>query len=120
MKVDLRDSISHDVFLELLSPNFDSKVDKTDIMAVLKRTHVVVLGDNAVYLRVAGELMTDVMVVRYLPEVELLDPDCKEELGKFKEGNDTNTGRFGQGLEWSLKFLGKVTAGEPLDLPVGN
>eukprot|EP00971_Amphidinium_carterae_P056998 1127072-Amphidinium_carterae.2 len=45
MKLDLGTSISHDL---------DSKVDKTDIMAVLRRTHIVVLGDNAVYFKLAG------------------------------------------------------------------
>eukprot|EP00971_Amphidinium_carterae_P000632 12522-Amphidinium_carterae.2 len=120
MKLDMGATISHEAFMEMISPNFDGKAERTDIMAVLKRTHVIVLGDNAVYLRTAGEVMKEVTVVPYEHGVELLHPDCKTELGKFKEGDDLDAGRFEVGLNWSLRFLNKVVMDENLEMPDGN
>eukprot|EP00971_Amphidinium_carterae_P312484 6210719-Amphidinium_carterae.1 len=42
--------VSHDLFLDLTKPSWEDG----DIMSCLKRAHVIVIGRNACYVRLAG------------------------------------------------------------------
>eukprot|EP00971_Amphidinium_carterae_P218243 4331937-Amphidinium_carterae.1 len=81
----LTDEISHSEFMEIIAPTFDSKIHHVDLKAILKRAHVIVMGTNAVYVRVAGAVQKPVKVVRYLDGVGLLRDDRVDVLDHYKE-----------------------------------
>eukprot|EP00971_Amphidinium_carterae_P073244 1448164-Amphidinium_carterae.1 len=97
--MDLGEVVSHSVFMELLSPNFPKDVDPDDLVAVVKRCNVIVLGENACYVRPDGEKHVDVPVVRYVQGVKMIKTESEELLAKHWDGEPVDQVRLEKGLE---------------------
>eukprot|EP00971_Amphidinium_carterae_P200039 3970198-Amphidinium_carterae.1 len=65
-KIDLGETVSHETFLEILATSLPKNALPEDILAVLKRTNVIVLVSKAAYVRPASVDEVDVKVVRYI------------------------------------------------------
>eukprot|EP00971_Amphidinium_carterae_P062221 1231661-Amphidinium_carterae.1 len=97
--------LSHAAFVDMVTPTFGKSMHKEDLMAIFKRCNIIVLGVKAVYLRRACEDEVPVRIVKYVKDVELLGLPCRQELNKYKAGEDINQNIFERNLQWSLKFL---------------
>eukprot|EP00971_Amphidinium_carterae_P054598 1075707-Amphidinium_carterae.1 len=116
MKIDAGKAITHEQFVELISPSFANNSNSVDIEALLKRANIVVLGKHQVYIRLAQLEFeaVDVPVVQYVHGVSLLASD-KSELKKYREGVACSDTRLEAGIQWSLKFIKKVLDEEELE-----
>eukprot|EP00971_Amphidinium_carterae_P333585 6468380-Amphidinium_carterae.2 len=52
--IDMGEHISHEVFMDILAPNFPRDVDPEDTVAVVKWANVIILGENAWHEAPAG------------------------------------------------------------------
>ena len=85
-----------------------------DVMALLKRAHVILFGDKRVYLR-SGLRHSNGSAVHQLSSAsgkDLLSPDCKTKFGLYKEGE--NITPIQTELEWSAVFIRKCLRNETI------
>eukprot|EP00971_Amphidinium_carterae_P206184 4091673-Amphidinium_carterae.2 len=81
--------VAFDKLVEMLAGCFIPGSSAQDIKAILKRTNVVILGANNVYIREACPKKSAAYVVPYPGGVkDLLGDDCKEMFSMYKGGDE--------------------------------
>ena len=108
-------AISHEAFVNLISPAF-AAMPEQDWMAISKRAfHVVFLRDRA-FIRPPSECKNDVKQVWY-PEgiADLLVDSCKPTLAAYKRGDQHDEALLERNRRWSNLLVRKVMAGEKVD-----
>lgn len=104
----LKEGVTHDTFYKMMRPAFSDKANEQHIMAIFKRTHIILHTQRFVYCRVASQQHSDVPRVPYptgLPEPDIFVGDCKERLGLFKLGAQHLKKAPTVDFEWGKTFL---------------
>ena len=103
-------TITHDLFMKMLRVAFNNNACEADIAALLKRSVVVLFGNNHVYLRKPSPDPIDVVVINYPASGrDLLAESCKDRFGRYKRGEAVQAPDDDQ--TWSTLFVHKVIRG---------
>ena len=104
-------TITHAEFMAMFRVTFPPNIVDEDVMACLKRTHVILFGNNHVYMRLANPEPVNVKVFNY-PSTgkDLLTPECKDRLGQHKNGEVVHPPEAH--MQWSTAFIRKCLRGE--------
>ena len=106
--------ISHETFWRMTRCAFLNTAVDEDVMAVLKRAHVIVFGHRRIYMRTAGAAKKSVEVIDYpVGDRELLVPASKEPFGAYKAGEPTSASD--KSIEWSRRFVALSMSGQPFN-----
>eukprot|EP00438_Fugacium_kawagutii_P007346 Skav219313 [mRNA] locus=scaffold1152:120684:121398:- [translate_table: standard] len=108
--------IEHRDFLDIISPSFTGVEDSEDMAAILARTHIILLSDNAVYYRVASVEKGKVDCLPWpAPEVkDILAPEYKPIFKAYKANPEQHSlpDGYHADMVWSQELLRKLLAGE--------
>jgi hypothetical protein len=114
-------SVSHEAFVNMISPNFDTKgFTAADLRAVLKRTHFILFTEKWIYCRPGT--MEHVRVNRMqwpdMKDRDLIASSHRPIYGGYRKGKTEMPMGFVEDTVWSQEFLRKVIAGESIPKPV--
>ena len=99
--------ISHETFWRMTRCAFLNTAVDEDVMAVLKRAHVIVFGHRRIYVRMAGSSKKTVEAMDYpVGDRDLLVSTSKEAFNAYKSGEPTTASeQSGNGQEGSWHCL---------------
>ena len=107
------DTITHETFMRMARCIFRAGAGEQDVMALLKRAHVILFGDKRVHLREACATPMAVKCINYPASgKDLLSPDCKTKFGQCKEGAHITP--IVAELDWSAVFIRKCLRSETI------
>lgn len=93
--------ISAKAFYEMVRPAWNKRADKADIIALMKRVHIVLSTHMAVYFRPAGAAEADVFYFKYPGGVrDFLTDECKGAIGAWKRGSQELPRGFSDDVQW--------------------
>ncbi|CAE8596347.1 unnamed protein product [Polarella glacialis] len=105
-------------FMNLIQPSFAAIDDKEDMLAILARTHVILISDNGVYHRVAGTTQDPVKFIEWPTDApkDILTVEYKPVFQKYKKDpfQHIYPDNFDEDSVWSQALLHKLINGEPL------
>ena len=104
----------HADFILCLTPLWPKEAGEADIMAVLKRTWIVLTVHNFVIIRPAGEHKVPVKCMVWKGEPNYLTDAGGKKFLKYKEGELELPNNFKADVEWEQKFVRAVLNGSPL------
>lgn len=105
------ESIRFARFLDLIRPAFHANATAADILAILKRAHVVVNTKKCVYFRLAGIGEEAVPIFRYADGVkDYLADSCKPALALFRKGKRAVPDGYVADCEWEFGIVQQLLA----------
>ena len=114
--------VGSDDFMRLIRPSFRQVTDDEDLLAVLARTHVVVLTNKRVYFRHASEEEARVPWFTYTnpKKPDLFNQKCKAAFGEYKKDptKPVYPAYFDEDINWSMGYVKRLLNGQDVpDLP---
>jgi hypothetical protein len=107
-----------ELFLDIIKPSFKAITDEEDLLAILARTHVVVISDETVFWRFASEDKNPVPFRLWPKNVkpDLFSLEAKPAMKAYKENPNARVycADFQEKREWSQVFLQKCIYGEEM------
>ena len=99
--------MGHETFMELLQGTFNANAHEEDILALLKRSNVIVFGRKAVYFRRVNPVPCAVKVLHYPDEKDnnLLSDEVSDRMAAYKQGK--KIGAPVDDAQWALAFATK-------------
>ena len=110
------DHIDFDTFFKLVRPSFHKDFDYEDLIAVFKRSVVVVFTDRGIYIRLPGT-STAPVPRRAWPsaDVGMVSHCARAKLAAYKRGQlSAAPAEHGKHLQWSLNLLQAGLDGETI------
>ena len=110
--------VSHDEFMKMLESAWCSKdLSETNIMAVLKRTHVFLNTSQCLYIRPASEVATPVIRIPLGKKTDLLHAESRGVYDYHRKGGVDLPADFEEKVEWEANWVKKAMAGDVANLP---
>ena len=108
--------LSHALFLQLIEPSVPKEADAEDVEAVLRRANIIVITPVAVVYRVATREEVDVPTIGWSAheDVDILTPQAKDLLIKYKNGSRDLRQSFEADMQWSLDYIRRCVDGLPI------
>ena len=111
--------VSHDSFMKMLDIAwFAKEANPSNIMAVLKRTHLCINTKTFLYIRPASESPRPVMRLPLDDKTDLLHSESRTLYDFYRKGGADLPRDFQQKVDWEMKWLNMAMAGRPNDVPV--
>ena len=105
--------IAHKVFLEMLESAWYSKeASESNVMAVLKRTHIFVNTATSLYIRPASENEHPVLRIPLGDKTDFLHLDSRTVYDYHRKGGKDLPADFNKKVEWEADWVRKAMAGE--------
>ncbi|CAE7558901.1 unnamed protein product [Symbiodinium sp. CCMP2592] len=105
--------IAHKVFLEMLESAWYSKeASESNVMAVLKRTHIVVNTATSLYIRPASENENPVLRIPLGDKTDFLHLDSRMVYDYHRKGGKDLPADFNKKVEWEADWVRNAMAGE--------
>ena len=108
--------VSHEAFMKMLDCAWCTK-DNNDanIMAVLKRTHIIVNTNTFLYVRPAGEEKSSVLRKALGSKADFLQPDSRNIYDLHRKGDLNNIEDMDSKLRWEALWMEAAMKGKPVD-----
>ena len=105
--------IAHKVFLEMLeSAWYSREASESNVMAVLKRTHIFVNTATSLYIRPASENEHPVLRIPLGDKTDFLHMDSRLVYDYHRKGGKDLPSDFDKKVEWEADWVRKAMAGE--------
>eukprot|EP00439_Symbiodinium_sp_Y106_P018382 s206_g2.t1 len=105
--------IAHNVFLEMLeSAWYSREASESNVMAVLKRTHIFVNTATSLYIRPASENEHPVLRIPLGDKTDFLHMDSRMVYDYHRKGGKDLPSDFDKKVEWEADWVRKAMAGE--------
>ena len=110
--------VDHKVFMQMLECAwFQKEANESNIMAVLKRTHLFINTSKFLYVRPAGTDAKPVMRIPLNDKSDLLHEDSRQIYDFFRKGGSDMPSDFAEKLKWEEKWVSIAMAGRAKDVP---
>ena len=110
--------VDHKLFMQMLDCAwFQKEANDSNIMAVLKRTHLFVNTAKFLYVRPAGIDTKPVMRIPLNDKTDLLHEESRQIYDFFRKGGSDMPSDFAEKVEWEAKWMSIAMAGRGKDVP---
>lgn len=108
--------VTHADFMKMLDVAwFQKENTESNIMAVLKRTHLMVNTKTFFYVRPASEKKQPVLRVPFGDKVDFLVEDSRTKYDFYRKGGDDLPPHFDRDVQWEARWMKAAMQGKPVD-----